>query len=51
MSVPTNPRPWFCIDGAVENYHTVLKDGGDLEMLKTLKIIRSILVIAVTAAI
>lgn len=43
---PTNPRqrPWYCIDAAVDDYITVEKTGGDLKMLKTLKVVRSILV-------
>ena len=39
-----HPRPWYCIDGLVDDYRTVADNGGDLEMVKTLKIVRSIIV-------
>ena len=38
------PRPWYCIDSLVDDYRTVAENGGDLDMLKTLKIVRSIIV-------
>jgi hypothetical protein len=37
-------RPWYCIDAAIEDYKTVEGAGGDLRMLKILKVVRSILV-------
>jgi len=37
-------RPWWCVDGLVEDYRVIASRGGDLRMLKTLKIIRSIIV-------
>jgi len=38
-------RPWYCRDGVVEEYKQTLTVGGeDLPMLKTLKILRSIIV-------
>ena len=53
MSTRTTPRPWYCIDGLVDEYRDVAseKGDGDLRMLKTLKIIRSILVIAAISSI
>lgn len=45
MSQPTPPsRPWYCNDHLVEDWLTVEREGGDLKMLRSLKIIRSILV-------
>jgi len=48
------PRPWYCPDALVDDYRAVADSGGDLRMLKTLKIIRSIIVnvgiVAVTVA-
>jgi hypothetical protein len=38
------PRPWYCLDALVEDYRVVADSGGDLRMLKTLKILRSIIV-------
>lgn len=40
----TKSRPWFVIDAACEDYRSSLRDGGDLKMLKILKIIRAIVV-------
>jgi len=37
-------RPWFCSDEIVDEYRTTLSDGERLPMLKTLKIIRAIIV-------
>jgi len=37
-------RPWYTVDGLVEDYRVVASSGGDLRMLKTLKILRSIIV-------
>jgi len=37
-------RPWYCSDEIVEEYRTTLTDGERLPMLKTLKIVRAILV-------
>lgn len=37
-------RPWYCLDGLVDDYRVVANSGGDLKMLKTLKILRSIIV-------
>ncbi|WP_435075297.1 hypothetical protein [Halorubrum sp. HHNYT27] len=38
-------RPWYCRDGVVDEYKTTLQDDGErLPMLKTLKIIRAIIV-------
>lgn len=41
---PSNPRPWYCIGRLVEDYKTVGRSGGDLRMLKTLKVLQSIIV-------
>ncbi|SNZ18151.1 hypothetical protein SAMN06269185_3262 [Natronoarchaeum philippinense] len=49
MSTTTPSRPWYCVDRLVDEYVriAVSQDGGnDLRMLKALKIVRSILVIA-----
>jgi hypothetical protein len=40
----TQTRPWWCSDRLTEDYREVAKNGGDLRMLKTLKIVRSIIV-------
>jgi hypothetical protein len=37
-------RPWYCIDALVDDYRAVARNGGDLEMLKALKIVRSMIV-------
>ncbi|WP_135806200.1 hypothetical protein [Halorussus marinus] len=37
-------RPWYCSDRLVDDWKTVHQTGGDLKMLKGLKIIRSIVV-------
>lgn len=40
----THQRPWYINDHACDEYRTTLTDGGRLPMLKTLKLIRSIIV-------
>jgi len=37
-------RPWYCPDALVDDYRAVATNGGNLRMLKTLKIIRSMIV-------
>lgn len=37
-------RPWYVSDRACDDYVSALGEGGDLQMLKALKILRSILV-------
>lgn len=37
-------RPWYCLDPLVDDYRVVADSGGDLKMLKALKILRSIIV-------
>lgn len=37
-------RPWYCADALVDDYRTVALNGGDLSMLKILKVLRSIIV-------
>jgi hypothetical protein len=37
-------RPWYCHDRLTDDYRQVADRGGDLRMLKTLKIVRSIIV-------
>jgi hypothetical protein len=42
---PRRPRPWYVTDRACDEYRTTLADDGSrLPMLKTLKIVRSIIV-------
>ena len=43
MTIQT-PRPWYVIDTLADDYQKVAKEGGDLRMLRALKIIRSIIV-------
>ena len=38
------PRPWYIHDGICDDYTETLRDGGDLRMLKALKLVRSIIV-------
>ena len=45
MSAQASARPWYCRDDVVDEYRTTLKEDGEkLPMLKTLKIIRAIIV-------
>jgi len=45
MSLQPNTRPWYCQDRLVEDYReSIARDGGDLEMFKALKLVRSIIV-------
>lgn len=37
-------RPWYCVDPLVDDYLRIKREGGDLRMLKKLKIIRAIIV-------
>lgn len=37
-------RPWYCSDRLVDDWRTVERSGGDLKMLKSLKIVRSLVV-------
>ena len=37
-------RPWYVPNGLVDDYCEIARSGGDLRMLKTLKILKSILV-------
>ena len=39
-----HPRPWYVLDGLVDDYAKVAQEGGDLRMLRALKVIRSIIV-------
>ena len=46
------PRPWYCPDTLVDEYSLALQAGnGDFRMLRTLKIIRSIIVIVAVSCI
>jgi hypothetical protein len=38
------PRPWYVFGPACDEYRAVLANGGDLSVLKSLKILRSIIV-------
>ena len=45
MTTTQRTRPWYCRDDVVDEYrHTLEEDGERLPMLKTLKIIRAIIV-------
>jgi len=44
MSGPLAPQPSKPPEGLVEDYRHIAANGGDLQMLKTLKIVRSIIV-------
>ena len=45
MSTPeTQTRPWYCNDQLVDEYKTVGAAGGDLQMMKAAKWIRSMVV-------
>ena len=37
-------RPWYCNDRLVDDHKASIRDGGDLSMFRTLKLIRSIIV-------
>lgn len=44
------PRPWYCPDDLIDDYKDVGRSGGDLRMLKTLKVVRAIVVnVGITA--
>ena len=36
-------RPWYCPDAFVDDYLAVAEGGGDLQMLKTIKAIQSLI--------
>ncbi|MFC5135483.1 MULTISPECIES: hypothetical protein [Haloferacaceae] len=45
MSISAPSRPWYCRDDVVDEYkQTLAEDGEQLPMIKTLKIIRAIIV-------
>jgi len=44
-------RPWYCSDRLTDDWLTIESEGGDLKMLKSLKIVRSIVVNIAIAAI
>lgn len=45
MTIRYSTRPWYCRDRAVDEYKATLEEDGErLPMLKTLKIIRAIIV-------
>lgn len=44
MTQPTTPRPWYCHGALVDDYRQIADTGGNLRMLKTLKVVRSIIV-------
>ena len=39
-----HPRPWYVLDALADDYLKVAREGGDLRMLRALKVIRSIIV-------
>jgi hypothetical protein len=41
---PRRPRPWYVNDRLCDDWLTIERQGGDLRMLKSLKIARSIIV-------
>jgi hypothetical protein len=41
---PRRSRPWYCNDRLTDDYVRVHAEGGDLMMLKSLKILRAIVV-------
>lgn len=51
MTATQSQRPWYCNDRLTDDYRRVHADGGDLRMLKALKIIRAIVVNVAIAAI
>lgn len=38
------PRPWYCLNSLTDDYHAIAESGGNLKMLRTLKILRSLVV-------
>lgn len=44
MTTSRTPRPWYCHDRLTDDWATVARKGGDLRMLKALKLARSIIV-------
>jgi len=44
MTTERSCRPWYCNDQLTDDYRTVAEHGGDLRMLRLLKILRSIIV-------
>ena len=39
----TKHRPWYCNDDLVDTYRQIQQNGGDLNMLRVLKVIRAII--------
>lgn len=44
MTRPTQRRPWYVYDRLVDDWVRIESEGGDLKMLKSLKILRAIIV-------
>jgi len=44
MTQHARSRPWYCNDRLVDDWRAVERNGGDLKVLKSLKIARSIIV-------
>lgn len=40
----SHTRPWYVLDPLCDDYRLVARRGGDLKMLKSLKLVRSIIV-------
>jgi len=43
-TMTTKLRPWYCNESLTDDYAALLSNGGDFQMLKALKILRSIIV-------
>ena len=44
MNSSTHTRPWYCSERVTDEYKSTLRDGEKFPMLKTLKVIRAIIV-------
>lgn len=44
INTHSDRRPWYCLNHAVDEYKTTLEGGERLPMLKSLKVIRAIIV-------
>ena len=44
MTAPIIPRPWYVNDRLTEGYLTICQNGGDVELIQTLKAVRMLTV-------